>query len=181
MLHFIYSRPLSLIVLLIVVFTALWSFCASRFTGRRWRLFSALCAIAALFAILYTTIFSRTPSAVTLILQPFAALAAAKVQPEFYREMLMNMLLFFPLGLALSHALPSGLPAWARVCITVLAGCVLSIGIEVLQYRFALGTAETDDVICNTLGALIGAASLPLSHLIQFCRERFRKHDPDHN
>ena len=93
----------------------------------------------------------------------------------------MNMLLFFPLGLALSHALPSRLPVWARVCITGLAGCVLSIGVEALQYRFALGTAETDDVICNTLGTLIGAASLPLSHLIQFCRERFRKHDPDHN
>ena len=164
-----------------VIALIFWSVLCTRISSQiGWKV-NLSCAIAALFAILYTTIFSRTPSAVTLILQPFAALAAAKVQPEFYREMLMNMLLFFPLGLALSHALPSGLPAWARVCITVLAGCVLSVGIEVLQYRFALGTAETDDVICNTLGTLIGAASLPLSHLIQFCRERFRKHDPDHN
>ena len=36
----------------------------------------------------------------------FAALTAARVQPELYREMLMNVFLFFPLGLTLSNALP---------------------------------------------------------------------------
>lgn len=81
--------------------------------------------------------------------------------------MLMNVFLFFPLGLTLSNALPRRWNCWLRIIVTVLAGCVLSAGIEYAQYRFALGMAETDDVICNTLGAFLGAASLLLTRAIE--------------
>lgn len=181
MLHYIYSRSLITIILFMILMLIVWATLSMRIFTKRWQWTNLFLSFLSLAAILYTTLLCRSEGSNSLVLQPFAALAAARVQPEFYREMLMNMLLFFPLGLALSHVLPSRLPVWARVCITGLAGCVLSVGVEALQYRFALGTAETDDVICNTLGTLIGAASLPLSHLIQSCRERFRKHDPDHN
>ena len=56
--------------------------------------------------ILHATLLSRTPRIYTAVLTPFAALAAARQQPELYREMLMNVFLFFPLGLTLSNALP---------------------------------------------------------------------------
>ena len=39
---------------------------------------------------------------------------------------------------------------------------LLSAVIEAAQYAFGLGRAETDDVLCNTLGALLGALALPL-------------------
>lgn len=127
---------------------------------------------AAVIAILYATILTRTPGNYELILTPFAALSAARQQPELYREMLMNIFLFFPLGLTLSNALPRKWHRWGRIILTALVGCVLSVGIEYTQYRYALGMAETDDVICNTLGAFLGSASLLIAHAIEKHKER---------
>lgn len=129
---------------------------------------------AAVIAILCATILNRTPGNYELILTPFAALSAAQQQPELYREMLMNVFLFFPLGLTLSNALPRKWHRWGRIAFTTLIGCILSAGIEYAQYRCALGLAETDDVICNTLGAFLGAVSLLAAHAIEKHRERVR-------
>lgn len=127
---------------------------------------------AAVIAILYATILTRTPGNYELILTPFAALSAARQQPELYRAMLMNVFLFFPLGLTLSNALPRKWHRWGRIAFTTLIGCILSAGIEYAQYHCALGLAETDDVICNTLGAFIGSTSLLIAHAIEKSRER---------
>lgn len=127
---------------------------------------------AAVIAILYATILNRTPGNYELILTPFATFTAAQQQPELYREMLMNVFLFFPLGLTLSNALPRKWHRWLRIILTTLIGCILSAGIEYAQYRYALGLAETDDVICNTLGAFLGAASLLAAHAIEKHKER---------
>lgn len=129
---------------------------------------------AAVIAILYATILNRTPGDYELILTPFATFTAAQQQPELYREMLMNVFLFFPLGLTLSNALPQKWHRWGRIILTTLIGCILSAGIEYAQYRCALGLAETDDVICNTLGAFIGSTSLLIAHAIEKSRERVR-------
>ena len=127
---------------------------------------------AAVIAILYATILNRTPGNYELILTPFAALSAARQQPELYRAMLMNVFLFFPLGLTLSNSLPRKWHRWGRIILTTFVGCILSAGIEYTQYRYALGMAEVDDVICNTLGAFIGSTSLLIAHAIEKYRER---------
>ena len=124
--------------------------------------------------IIYTTILTRTPGNYEVILTPFATFTAAHQQPELYREMLMNIFLFFPLGLTLSNALPRKWRRWVRIILTTLIGCILSAGIEYVQYRYALGMAEVDDVICNTLGAFIGSTSLLIAHAIEKSRERVR-------
>ena len=127
---------------------------------------------AAVIAILYATILTRTPEIPEVILTPLATFIAARQQPELYREMLMNVFLFFPLGLTLSNALPRKWHRWGKIALTTLVGCALSAGIEYAQYRCALGLAETDDVICNTLGAFLGAVSLLVAHAIEKYRER---------
>ncbi|WP_442973818.1 VanZ family protein [Ruminococcus sp. 1001136sp1] len=38
----------------------------------------------------------------------------------------------------------------------VVSGFLLSVVIESFQYCLCLGRAETDDVICNTLGCMLG-------------------------
>lgn len=139
-----------------------------------WSIINLSLLLDSLIIILYATLLTRVPGSGGLILTPFAALAAARVQPELYREMLMNVFLFFPLGLTLSNALPRRWNYRRRIGVTVLAGCLLSAGIECAQYRFALGLAETDDVLCNTLGALLGAASLLVAHAIESHKERDR-------
>ena len=152
----------------------LWPMLCQRVGERRRVLLNTALACVAAFIILYATILTRTPGISEAILTPFASLNAARVQPELYREMLMNVFLFFPLGLTLSNALPRKWHRWGRIILTTLVGCALSAGIEYAQYRYALGLAETDDVICNTLGAFLGAASLLVAHAIEKSRERVR-------
>ena len=168
----IYSKPLSNIILAIVIAIVAWGYLRTKVQLRRWTMANFVLFCAAVIAILCATILNRTPGNYELILTPFAALSAARQQPELYREMLMNVFLFFPLGLTLSNALPQKWHRWGRIILTTLIGCILSAGIEYAQYRYALGLAETDDVICNTLGAFLGAASLLAAHAIEKHKER---------
>lgn len=174
MIQQIYAWPLGLVGFIMLLLLAGWSYLSEKSEERKWAIGNAILLVAVLDFLLYTTLLTRSPGGYEVILTPFAALAAARVQPELYREMLMNVFLFFPLGLTLSNALPRRWNRWLRIGVTTLAGCLLSAGIEYAQYRFALGLAETDDVLCNTLGALLGAASLLVAHAIESHKERAR-------
>lgn len=172
MLRQIYAMNPWTVCILLLSLLFLWPVLCQRVGERRRVLLNTALACAAAFIILYATILNRTPGNYELILTPFAALSAARQQPELYRAMLMNVFLFFPLGLTLSNALPRKWHRWLRIILTTLVGCALSAGIEYAQYRCALGLAETDDVICNTLGAFLGAASLLAAHAIEKHKER---------
>lgn len=63
-------------------------------------------------------------------------------------QYVQNILLFIPYGLLFPWK-----DNWKRVLVTAL---VLSISIELSQFIFNLGWCEVDDVISNTLGAMIG-------------------------
>lgn len=170
----IYALPLHMVIFLMLVLLIVWAMLSQHKNQKKRTIINAaLCFIAA-FIILYATILTRTPEIPEVILTPLATFIAARQQPELYREMLMNVFLFFPLGLTLSNVLPQKWHRWLRIILTTLVGCALSAGIEYTQYRCALGLAETDDVICNTLGAFIGSTSLLIARAIEKSRERVR-------
>ena len=172
MIQRIYAWPLSAAILIVLITLVGWSY-FNLMIRQGVKVISNICLFcAATIVILYATILTRTPGVSEAILTPFASLTAARQQPELYREMLMNVFLFFPLGLTLSNALPRKWHHWSRIILTTLVGCIFSAGIEYAQYRYALGLAETDDVICNTLGAFLGAASLLAAHAIEKHKER---------
>ena len=159
-------------IVLMLALLIVWAMLSLHQNQRKRSIINAvLCSITAL-TILYATILTRTPGDYKPILTPFATFTAALQQPELYREMLMNIFLFFPLGLTLSNALPQKWHRWGRIILTTLIGCILSAGIEYAQYCCALGMAEVDDVICNTLGAFIGTTSLLIAHATEKYRER---------
>ena len=172
MLHYIYSRSFISVITFMALALAAWGALPARVGARRWRWENLALMLLMTAAILYATLFSRAEGSTGLILTPFAALTAARQQPELYREMLMNVFLFFPLGLTLSNALPRKWHHWGRIILTTFIGCALSAGIEYVQYRYALGMAEVDDVICNTLGAFIGSTSLLIAPAIEKHKER---------
>lgn len=172
MLHYIYTRSFIGIITFMALALAAWGALPARAGARRWRCGNLVLVLLITAAILYATLFSRAEGGTGLILAPFASLTAARIQPEIYREMLMNVFLFFPLGLTLSNALPRKWHRWGRIALTTLVGCLLSAGIEYAQYRYALGMAEVDDVICNTLGAFIGSTSLLIAHAIEKHKEK---------
>lgn len=72
--------------------------------------------------------------------------------PELYMEIILNYLLFIPLGILLYGAY--GERIGLKV---VLIGCAISAGIEITQLVFRLGLFEFDDIIGNTTGCLMGA------------------------
>ena len=172
MMRHIYALPLHMVIILMLALLIVWAMLSLHKNQKKRTIINlVLCSITAL-TILYATILTRTPGSYELILTPFATFTAALQQPELYREMLMNIFLFFPLGLTLSNALPRKWHRWGRIALTTLVGCALSAGIEYTQYRYALGMAEVDDVICNTLGAFLGSTSLLIAPAIEKYREK---------
>lgn len=97
MLHYIYSRSLIGVLVVMPLLLAVWGVAAAHIGARRWRRVNLLLAVVALMAIVYATVLSRSEGGSGIILTPFATFTAALQQPELYREMLMNMFFFFPL------------------------------------------------------------------------------------
>ncbi len=74
----------------------------------------------------------------------------------FVRLLLGNIAAFVPLGAYLAFVCRKDLAA------ITLIGCAASIAVEILQFVFDVGITELDDVLLNTLGAFLGAATVRL-------------------
>lgn len=159
----VYTLPFGLVAAVVLLAPWLWdggrilAVCHGKL--RLWLAGNVLLLLTALLAILYITVFSRTPGTYPVILQPFHSLWEARVQPEMYRTMLMNVLLFEPFAMAFSQLLPEKWHGWLRVLSVLLTGVLLSVLVEWLQHHFSLGRVEADDVICNALGTCLGSMS----------------------
>ena len=70
---------------------------------------------------------------------------------ELKAEVFWNYILFIPIGILISMILPKKFK-WLSIVISLL----LSSGIEIAQLLFHRGLFEFDDIIHNTLGAMIG-------------------------
>ena len=168
--HFVYIQPLHRIVIFMILAAAMWGYLGNREQGsRRWRIINAVILVGILAAIFYMTVYTRQESAAEAVFVPFQSFRDARIQPELYRTMLMNVLLFFPIGLTLPFVLRI---RRLSVPVTVIAALLLSTGIEYLQYRYHLGRCEVDDVIMNTLGALAGCAAYWISRNIRISAQK---------
>ena len=134
---------------------------------------------AVLAAVVYITVGQRSGSGgYGVYLVPFHSFreVAAGGSRELYRSNFMNVLLFYPAGLLAVALLPERWPGWLRLAVTVLCLTLLSGGIEYVQYRFAMGRCEIDDVIHNGLGALLGgAAGLWIPRFLPWARSKWEK------
>lgn len=78
---------------------------------------------------------------------------------ELLIEIILNVLLFVPLGALLPFLFPRQLRDTniiAGSIIVCAVGCACSCAIELAQWRFSLGLFEFDDILNNTLGAFAG-------------------------
>lgn len=83
---------------------------------------------------------------------------------DIMKQSIMNIAFFYPFGFLLRCLDAEFIKK--RKWIIVLLAFLFSACVEFCQYKFALGYAEVDDVIHNTLGAAIGVfAYNPLSEL----------------
>ena len=93
-----------------------------------------------IFFILWVTLFSREPMTTRIFRGLFW-----EIEMGYWNNIIQNILLFIPLGFLIGGKRG------------IIAGALLSIGIELTQYIFSLGYCELDDVLNNTIGAAIGA------------------------
>lgn len=127
---------------------------------RFWRPVIVILFFVWLVVIAAATLMDRTagnlPAAPELL--PFHSYRAvmAGENKEILRSNFMNVVLFYPAGLLACELPPKGWRLAKRVFIVTTLFILVSIGIELCQYLFALGRAEADDVIHNALGALLG-------------------------
>ena len=100
-------------------------------------------------AVLWITLLSRIGDGYRGFLLPFHSyVEICRGNWKFLFENIGNVVLFIPLGAVLK---------WNGAKDVKKTGFLASLTIEVLQLTFALGTFECDDLIHNTLGAVIGA------------------------
>lgn len=74
---------------------------------------------------------------------------------DLFYEGILNIALFIPFGMLL-HASARRWGWLYSLVFVVLAAAVCSGSVEVMQFSYKLGLCELDDVMHNTLGALIG-------------------------
>ena len=96
-----------------------------------------------IFFILWITLFSRRPGTVRIFTCLFW-----EVKNHVWVDVLINILLFIPLGVLLGILTES----WKAV----IYGFLLSVFIEFAQYVFILGYCQMDDVLNNTIGTVVG-------------------------
>ena len=157
-----YCLPIIDVLLSMIVVSVLY-LVLRQFLGQKyfWRIVIGLLFFAWVGVIVAATLTDRTPGTTPAEPQllPFHSYRAVLEgeNKEILRSNFMNILLFYPAGLLLIELLPK---SWNRLeCFFFDVGMLaaMSVVIEFCQYRFALGIAETDDIIHNTAGALMGA------------------------
>lgn len=156
--HFIYCLPLQNIVIVMLLAVIIWAGISMFLKQKHLQYINILGFVFSVCVIFYATILGRTVGTTNeLILTPFYSFTEAKIQPEIYHSILMNCFIFVPFGLSIPFALPKN--AKHKIIISIISAVIFSVAIELVQYKFSLGRAEVDDVLCNTFGAAIGTIS----------------------
>lgn len=113
-----------------------------------WRKIAGLLLVEYVFLIYYSTVIIRTKvEGVGYNFHPFWSYG----EPRLFVENIMNVAVFVPVGV-LTGLVLRGIRWWQ----VLIAGSVLSISIETLQFFLKRGFSEIDDVMHNTLGYVIG-------------------------
>lgn len=123
------------------------------------RLIRVAVIFAYLLCVAYITLFSRTVSLNrTLHTSLFAAWREwFGGDSEVGKSIIENIVLFVPLGfLKASNCFADGKKRKKTAVVTLLLGFLVSLGIELMQYRSGRGWFDVDDLFNNVLGTLLG-------------------------
>lgn len=109
-----------------------------------------------LFIVVCATLICRQPMPSRMVKPvPFWTYARLTLENPSYleavKDIVINLLLFLPVGALLAGISPSLKWYWV-----LLIGVLCSLSIEILQYIFLRGVAQTDDLLHNTVSCLLG-------------------------
>lgn len=160
LLNLFYQLPLEFIVQCFLLISLVYLCVFQHFEHCRWfRRGVWATLIAWIAAVLWITILSRTSGTVhPPELIPFHSYRKllATGTTEIIRTNFMNIALFYPAGLLTASLFPQKWTCLRKIWSTAILFAMFSGVIEYVQFFYALGEPEMDDVIHNTLGALLG-------------------------
>ena len=176
-----YCLPIGDAILLMLAATVCYLLLREKFRHMSWwKTGILLLFLVWILVILFGTLVQRTEGSKPgeAILTPFASYYAALNggSKELYRTNFMIVVLFYPAGLLGCQLLPKGWRGYQKILLMAGMLGLISMGIEFAQYHLELGLAETDDIIHNAFGAILGAAAcmakaVPPSKIIRFPSE----------
>lgn len=170
--QFVYYMELPQLVLLgfglLCAYGTLAVLAGQRFP-RAWRLASLLVAALAVYMVYAGTLRGRVPGEHVNYFIPFQVLFVTEDMWQVVREAVLNTLLFVPLGATLPFVLQR-VGGKRRIWPAVAVAAALSLTVELLQLTLQVGHFQTDDLLLNSLGCLIG--TLPYGTL---CRLEAKK------
>lgn len=128
-----------------LILTAVGTCVVLRMIGKREKSVAIALLASYILFILFETVIGRSPGDFRLELIPFWSYG----RPDLRSEVIMNYLLFIPLGILLCCCM--------RRCFwCVSVGFGITVCIELYQLFTRTGLFELDDIIGNTVGCLIG-------------------------
>ena len=99
-----------------------------------------------------TVVFRKPQNDIVYHIQPFWHIDMLDDKGGFMLyEMVMNVMVFVPIGIAMAHA-----GIHKKLWQVMAVGVGLSLVIEVCQLVLKRGCSETDDIIHNTIGCMLG-------------------------
>lgn len=156
---YLYGDPGLVMYLLFLVFALaeVWSLSATviKYHHLFQRKYIILCLLY-VFVILLITLLSRTPRSTTVLqTELFSAVKIALTEGtmEELNHMILNVLMFLPLGYLFVQIFPQKL---GQLFPVVGIGALFSTLIETCQLVFRLGNCDVDDILANTIGAVLG-------------------------
>lgn len=159
----VYEGLLSVLCLGVVVILACYGL------KRGWRKIAGLILAEYVFVIYCSTVIFRTAADGNgHEFRPFWSYEAIEDgRSELIAENLMNVVVFVPLGILLGFMFNgSRCTVMKGILIALMIGMGISVSIEAMQYFFQRGFAETDDVMHNTLGCIVGYGIISLTRKI---------------
>lgn len=121
------------------------------------KLFLYCISICYMFVVIGATFLSRGINYGTINLHLLSSYRQAYncMQISLFRNIVLNILLFVPLG----FLLPFYSKKMQKFYITIPIGCFITLIIEILQFVTKIGIFEIDDILNNSIGVVIGYSS----------------------
>ena len=167
----LYEIPGYIYAVLAVATVTAWGVLIAYFRERRaFRVLCGMIAAVTVIGILCITVLFRSEQESGLILRPFAVFALAAQYSDVYNQMVLNVMLFVPLGMAL----PSVWPKRRKhpLVMTMLSGVSLSVLVEILQwllsqFRRMIPLASAEGLVKVTGNTAQPVASTEYSFCVQ--------------
>lgn len=166
--------PISYTIIILISVCCLWKIVYSKIKKEQvnnWKICNFILFVIWITCVIYRTVFARDAEVDKINLTPFHTIIDVMngANIELLRALWMNVLLFVPGSMWLHYSFSE--QNWKKRIFQIMFFLLISICIEFVQGYFNLGVVEVDDVIHNTLGAVIGTtADLWSERLICFIK-----------